>query len=188
MRLKNSENNGSFGDLLLQRWRSQCCLLGRVVASISWGVEGVLLVDHPENYYRDILHWSSEATTTPNQRKRRGKLVRVVLFRQDNASTHKSKVAMTTTHSCGLQLLEHLPYSLDVDPMTTTSSADLIKSSVVPKLPRMMTLLLPWITFWGHKILRLLPRGNGTLHHLWSKCVQLQRDFVENELTQTSYK
>lgn len=37
-----------------------------------------------------------------------------VLFHQDNASAHKSVVAMTAVRDCGFELVNHLPYSPDL--------------------------------------------------------------------------
>ena len=48
--------------------------------------------------------------------KRPGKLTKGVLLHQDNASAHKSLVAMSAVHDCGFKLIDHLPYSLDLEP------------------------------------------------------------------------
>ncbi|KAK3100985.1 hypothetical protein FSP39_000008 [Pinctada imbricata] len=46
--------------------------------------------------------------------KRRGKLIKFVLFNQDNAPVHKSVSAMSSIHDCGLNLIEHPTYSPDL--------------------------------------------------------------------------
>lgn len=43
--------------------------------------------------------------------KRRGKLRIIVLFHQDNAPAHKSRVAMAAIKDAGFELVEHPPYS-----------------------------------------------------------------------------
>ena len=93
-------------------WKSA----GKVMASILWDAEGVLLVDYLEKgktitgaYYASLLKQLREKI----KQMRRGKLTRGVLFHQDNASVHKSTAAI---HQCGFQLVEHPAYSYDLAP------------------------------------------------------------------------
>ena len=39
-----------------------------------------------------------------------------MLFHQDNALAHKSAMTLAAIYDCGLQLIEHLPYSPDLAP------------------------------------------------------------------------
>ena len=43
-------------------------------------------------------------------RERPGKLMKGVLFHQDNATAHKSVVAMAAVHDCDFELVDHPPY------------------------------------------------------------------------------
>ena len=45
-----------------------------------------------------------------------GKLMKRVLFHQDNAPEHKSVVAMAAVHDCGFESVDHPPYSPDMVP------------------------------------------------------------------------
>ncbi|EYC23391.1 hypothetical protein Y032_0015g2624 [Ancylostoma ceylanicum] len=87
---------------------------GKVLATIFWDAEGILLVDYlKENatitghYYANLLFQLREAI----KEKRRGKVTCGILLLQDNAPVHRSKVAVAATRACGFELLNHPPYS-----------------------------------------------------------------------------
>ena len=54
--------------------------------------------------------------TSKIARKRRGKPTRGVLLLQENATAHKSQVAITAATECGFEILPHSPYSPDMAP------------------------------------------------------------------------
>ncbi|EYC37300.1 hypothetical protein Y032_0807g2447 [Ancylostoma ceylanicum] len=73
---------------------------GKVLATIFWDAEGILLVDYlKENatiaghYYANLLFQLREAI----KEKRRGKVTHGILLLQDNAPVHRSKVAVAAT-------------------------------------------------------------------------------------------
>lgn len=91
----------------------------KVIASILWDSEGVLLVDYLSKghtvtgaYYAALLRQIQEKI----QKNLRGKLTKGVLFNQDNAPTLKAAVAMAAFQECGFRIVEHPPYSPDLDP------------------------------------------------------------------------
>ena len=65
------------------------------------------------DYYFDLLKQLRKAVKS----KRSGKLTKWVLLHQDNASVHKSIIAMAAVHDCGFTLLDHPPYSPDLAPL-----------------------------------------------------------------------
>ena len=74
------------------------CSVGKVMASIFWDCQGIIMVDYLEegraingDYYAEVLRRLRQEIV----KKRRGKLTRVVLLLQDNAPAHTSQVAMT---------------------------------------------------------------------------------------------
>ena len=83
---------------------------GKVIASIFWNSQGVIMIDYLEQgrminnaYYSAKLRRLSQESA----RKRRGKLTRIVLLLQDNTPAHTSQVAMTAATECGFQILPH---------------------------------------------------------------------------------
>ena len=92
---------------------------GKVMASVFWDKDGLLLINYLQShrtitgkYYSDLLVQLREAI----KKKRRGKLARGVIFLQDNAPVHTSRVAQAALRDCGFQLLPHPPYSPDLAP------------------------------------------------------------------------
>ena len=92
---------------------------GKVMASVFWDAQGVLMVDYLQKgctinalYYSDLLKRLRENI----KKKRPGMITKGVLFHQDNAPAHSSVVAMATIRDCGFQLVPHPPYSPDLAP------------------------------------------------------------------------
>ena len=92
---------------------------GKVMASVFWDADGILLIDYLKKgqtingtYCASLLMQIREKI----KMKRGGKLTKGVLFHQDNAPVHKSVIDMAAIHDCGLKLIEHPPYSPDLAP------------------------------------------------------------------------
>ncbi|XP_030003909.1 histone-lysine N-methyltransferase SETMAR-like [Sphaeramia orbicularis] len=93
--------------------------VGKVMASVFWDCEGVLMVDYlqkgqtinGEFYASELRKLKKEIKA-----KRRGKLRAGVLLLQDNAPVHTAQVAVAEAHNCGFELLPHPPYSPDLAP------------------------------------------------------------------------
>lgn len=92
---------------------------GKVMATIFWDSEGMLLIDYmPAKttitglYYSGVLGKLHEAI----KNKRRGKLMRGPLLLHDNAPVHMSHVAQGALRDYGFQQLPHPPYSPDLAP------------------------------------------------------------------------
>ena len=97
---------------------SYSALAGKVMATIFWDVEGILLIDYmPKktiitgNYYV-VLRCLLQAIKD----KRRGKLSRNILLLHDNAPAHSAKVTQAALKKCKFQQLRHLAYSHDLAP------------------------------------------------------------------------
>lgn len=91
----------------------------KVMASVFWGVKGIILVEFlPKNttvtgrYYAEQMHRLRNAI----KEKRRGLLSREVILLHDNAPPHKSLVAQAAIRECGFAQLHHPPYSPDLAP------------------------------------------------------------------------
>ena len=86
---------------------------GKVIASIFWDSQGVIMIDYLEQgctingaYYARKLRRIRQGIA----RKKRGKLTCDVLLLQDNAPAHTSQVAMPAMTECGFKTLFHPPY------------------------------------------------------------------------------
>ena len=94
-------------------------LAGKVMATIIWDVEGILLIDYlprktiiTGNYYVEVLRCLLQAIKD----KRRGKLSRNILLLHDNAPAHSAKMTQAALKECKFQQLRHPAYSPDLAP------------------------------------------------------------------------
>ncbi|UYV62215.1 hypothetical protein LAZ67_1008243 [Cordylochernes scorpioides] len=92
---------------------------GKVMVSVFWDSEGVLLLDFLNkgqtingNYYANLVKQLREAI----KEKRRGKLSRKIVYHQDNAPSHRSLQAMAAIYDSVFELLPHAHYSPDLAP------------------------------------------------------------------------
>lgn len=92
---------------------------GKVMASIFWDTQGVLMIDCLSKgqtingeYYADLLVSLRENI----KQKRRGLLAKGVILLQDNAPSHRAQIAVATAHNCGYEILDHPAYSPDLAP------------------------------------------------------------------------
>ncbi|KAM3914022.1 histone-lysine N-methyltransferase SETMAR-like [Leptodactylus fuscus] len=82
---------------------------GKVMVSVFWDAEGIIMVDYLEkgatitgSYYAEQIRRLQEAI----KEKRRGKLWAGVLFHQDNTPAHKAAVAVAAVQEAGFELVE----------------------------------------------------------------------------------
>ena len=108
------------GDIRIHwlRRNSMCSHQQTMCCSVFWDAQCVIMVDYLQRgatitglYYAHLIHKLRNAI----KEKCRGKLRQKFLLHQDNASSHKSLVAMAVI-STGFELLDHLPYSPDLAP------------------------------------------------------------------------
>ena len=91
----------------------------KVMATVFWGAKGVIMLDFlPKRskitgvYYANLL----DQLRTAIREKRRGKLSKGILLKQDNARVHTCKVAMDAVERNGYELIPHPAYSPDLAP------------------------------------------------------------------------
>ena len=92
---------------------------GKVMATVLWDAQGVIMLDclakkstRTIAYYANLL----DQLRTVIREKRRGKLSKGILLRQDNARVHTCKIAMDAVERNGYELIPHPAYSPDLAP------------------------------------------------------------------------
>ncbi|KAF2352756.1 Transposase type 1 [Trinorchestia longiramus] len=92
---------------------------GKVMATVFWDAEGILLVHFLENkktitavYYEEILRNLSKKIAE----KRPGKLLRRILFHHDNAPAHSARQTRAVLREFRWEIIRHPPYSPDLAP------------------------------------------------------------------------
>ena len=92
---------------------------GKVLASIFWDKDGILLIDYLSKgqtinaeYYSSLLVQFKDTL----KEKRRGKVTKVVLFLHDNAPTQRALATDKKLAYLGFHCLNHPPYFPDLAP------------------------------------------------------------------------
>jgi len=92
---------------------------GKVLASIFWDQDGILLIDYlPKGQTINVEYYSSLLVQLKDilKEKRRGKFTKGVLFLHDNVPAHWTPAAQKKLAYLGFQCLDHPPYSPDLAP------------------------------------------------------------------------
>jgi len=92
---------------------------GKVLASIFWGQDGILLIDYlPKGQTINAEYYSSLLVQMKDilKEKCRGKVTKRVLFLHDNAPAHQALATQMKLVYLGFQCLDHPPYSPDLAP------------------------------------------------------------------------
>jgi len=90
---------------------------GKVLASIFWDQDGILLIDYlPKGQTINAEYYSSLLVQLKDvwKEKRRGKVTKGVLFLHDNAPAHRALANQKKLVYLGFQCLDHPPYSPDL--------------------------------------------------------------------------
>jgi len=90
---------------------------GKVLASIFWYQEGILLIDYlPKGQTINAEYYSFLLVQLKDilKEKRRGKFTEEVLFLHDNAPAHQALATQKKLACLSFQCLEHPPYSPDL--------------------------------------------------------------------------
>ena len=92
---------------------------GKVLASIFWDQDGILLIDYlPKGQTINAECYSSLLVQLKGilKEKRRGKVTKEVLFFHDNTPAHRALATQKKLAYLGFQCLDHPPYSPDLAP------------------------------------------------------------------------
>ena len=92
---------------------------GKVLASIFWDQDAILLIDYlPKGRTLSTEYYSSLLVQLKDilKGKCRGKVTKGVLFLHDNARAHRALAIWKKLAYLGFQCLDHPPYSLDLAP------------------------------------------------------------------------
>jgi histone-lysine N-methyltransferase SETMAR len=106
---------------------------GKVMATVFWDSYGIIFVDYLEKdktingeYYAGLL----QRLDTEIKNKRPHLAKKKILFHQDNASAHKSAVAMAKLYELKYELMPHPPYSPDLAPCELFSISKFKKMAI----------------------------------------------------------
>ena len=157
---------------------------GKVMATVFWDSKGVITLDFLSKrstitgvYYANLL----DQLRTAIREKRRGKLSKGGLLRQDNARVHTCKVAMDAVERNGYEITLHPTYSPDLAPSDFFLFPNLkkdIRGLHFRSDEEVVTAVEEWI---NGKDPDLFSSGLMALEHRWSQCITLEGNYIEKE-------
>ena len=162
----------------------KCCICasaGKVMATIFWDAEEILLINYLEHgktitgkYYAELIAKLRQAIKS----KRRGMLRRGVLFHQDNAPAHKARVSIAAINESGFELVDHPPYSPDLAPshfFLFPKMKEHLRGQKFSGDDELMSAVNDWLEVQDKEFFL---RGIQALEHRRTKCVNVRRDYV----------
>ena len=156
----------------------------KIMVSVFWDRKGILLVNFMPpgttinaGAYCDTLAWLQQAI----QNKRRGMLTRGVCLLHDNPRPHSAHITTALLEKFKWDVLDHLPYSLDLVPSKFHLILNLKKHLTGKKFDdddEVQEEVMTWFNrqvagFYDLGIQKLVPRLN--------KCLDNAGDYVENK-------
>ena len=169
---------GSSGPIKFKSERS----VKKVMATVFWDSEGVVLVDFLEGkktvtgtYYVEVLR----KLRAKLAEKCPGKLHCGILFHHDNAPTHSSRIVRDVLREFQWELLPNPPYSPDLAPsdfFLFPKFKEHLKGIYFNDTNEAKQAAKTWLTKWSVNYFK--NRIKGWKHRL-EKCIDLDRDYVE---------
>ncbi|KMQ87583.1 mariner transposase [Lasius niger] len=155
---------------------------GKVMATVFWDSQGIILIDYLQKgqsitgaYYATLLNRLDEELRTKRPRLMKKKL----LFHQDNAPAHTSVVAMAKVHELGYELLPHPPYSPDLAPCDFFLFPNLKIWLGGKRFSSNEKAIAAVDEYFQGFETSYFSEGIKKLEHRWTKCVELEGDYVE---------
>ena len=131
------------------------------------------------HHYRIILCRSLEQLGDKIKEERREMLTNRVLLHQGNALAHKSALAMAAAHQFGFQLVEHLLHFPDLAPSDYYLFPKMKKELSGHYFPSDGDVMNPVRGFLEDQDKIFYVEGMRKLKGRWTKCVNMQGDYVE---------
>jgi len=154
---------------------------GKVLASIFWDQDGILLIDHlPKGQTINAEYYSSLLVQLKDisKEKRRGNFTKGVLFLHDNAPAHRALATQKKLAYLGFQCLDHPPYSPDLAPSDYHLFPGPKKNLKVAIFRPTRRSLLPRRPGWTDNLL-IFFSGLQKLEQWAKKCIERRGEYVE---------
>uniref|UniRef100_A0A0A9YJU3 Mariner Mos1 transposase n=2 Tax=Lygus hesperus TaxID=30085 RepID=A0A0A9YJU3_LYGHE len=155
---------------------------GKVMATVFWDNQGILLIDNLErgttinaDRYCEVL----EKLRAAIKRKRPGKLSKKVLFFHDNARPHSANVTKELLRKFDWDIFPHPPYSPDLAPSDFFLFPSLKSHLGGRRFVNNEELDQAVITYFSQMGTQWYADGLGKLEYRYRKCIEKNGDYVE---------
>lgn len=157
---------------------------GKVMATVSWDKDGVLLVEYME--HKKTITGDAYASTLRNLReaikeKRRGMLTSGVLLLHDNAPVHKCLKSATALKECGFIELNHPPYSPYLAPNDFYLFRNLKSYLRERRFEDDSDVKRAVDGYFAEQEKEFFLKWIESLPVKWKKCVELKGDYIEKQ-------
>lgn len=155
---------------------------GKVMATIFWDAHGILLIDYLEKGRTITGAYYVELLDRLNKKIKKDRLhlaKKKVLFHQDNAPAHTSRVAKEKIQDLGYELLPHPPYSPDLAPCDFFLFPKLKSWLAGKKFSTNDEIISAVNGYFKEFDKNYFTEGLNGLEKRWSKCIELEGDSVE---------
>lgn len=155
---------------------------GKVMASVFWDAHGIIFIDYLEkgktinsDYYIALLERLKDeiAKKRPQLKKKK------VLFHQDNAPCHTSKVTMAKLNELHFQLLPHPPYSPDLAPSDFYLFARLKQMLAGKRFRSNEEVTAETEAYFEELDKSFYKKGIEMLERRWTDCISLKGNYVD---------
>ena len=155
---------------------------GKMMASIFWDCDGIIMIHYLEKgktangkYYANNLVRLRECI----KKKRRGKLRKGILLLHDNGPAQRAPVAQNSAQKCGFEILDHPAYSPDLAPSDFYLFPSMKKELKGQDFASNDEIVNAVEDFFEEKDKEYFKSGILKLRDRWSKCVEMNGDYVE---------
>ncbi|XP_055306592.1 histone-lysine N-methyltransferase SETMAR-like, partial [Sitodiplosis mosellana] len=155
---------------------------GKIMATVFWDAHGVIFIDYLERgktitgpYYATLLDRLDDEIKVKRPHLQKKK----VLFHRDNASSHKSAVAMAKIHELRYEVLPHPAYSPDLAPCDFHLFPNLKKWLGGKRFNDDDEVIVAVNGYFGGLDADHYKTGILALEHRWEKCIASGGDYVE---------
>lgn len=155
---------------------------GKVLASIFWDQDGILLIDYlPKGQTINAEYYSSLLVQLKDilKEKRRGKVTKGVLFLHDNAPAHRALATQKKLAYLGFQCLDHPPYSPDLAPSDYHLFPGLKKQLKGRHFSSDAEVIAAAETWLDGQLSEFFLSGLQKLEQRAKKCIELRGEYVE---------
>jgi len=155
---------------------------GKVLASIFWDKDGILLIDYlPKGQTINAEYYSSLLVQLKDilKGKRRGKVTNGVFFLHDNVPAHRALATQKKLAYLGFQCLDHPPYSPDLAPSNYHLFSGLKKQLNGQHFWSDAEVIAAAETWLDGQPSEFFLSGLQKLEHLAKKCIEFRGEYVE---------
>lgn len=166
------------GETASKKMRSGTCHAKAMMLTVFWDWHGILTTDFADSNVKINSEYYSQLVSTCRKARRKKRNV-PLWFLQDNAPVHKSAQTMQQILECGLQLLDHPPYSPDLAPSDFYLFKHLKKHLRGKSFKDKESLRSSVNDFFSNQPEKFFQNAFDEMVNRWRKCLENNGSYIE---------